>query len=84
MGSVNGGMTNSVVNDVMINLIDLRIRNNFKYYHTSSLMMGFDFMCGFADTVKGGGKAMGDTLSKVAAVFFGPVSYTHLTLPTKA
>ena len=33
--------------------------------------MGFDLMCGFADTVKGGGKAMGDTLSKVAAVFFG-------------
>ena len=33
--------------------------------------MGFHFMCGFADTVKDGGKAMGDTLSKFASAFFG-------------
>jgi len=32
--------------------------------------MGFDdFMCGFGDTVKGGGKSFGDALSKVAGAF---------------
>ena len=33
--------------------------------------MGFDFMCGFADTVKDGGKVFGDTLGKIASSFFG-------------
>ena len=33
--------------------------------------MGIDFMCGFADTVKVGGKAFGDTLGKIASAFFG-------------
>ena len=55
----------------MINMNDLCLRNNFKYYYIISLMMGFDFMCGFTDTVKGGGKAMGDTLGKLASAFFG-------------
>tara|TARA_Y100001951_G_C11098201_1_gene160524 strand:- start:401 stop:505 length:105 start_codon:yes stop_codon:yes gene_type:complete len=32
--------------------------------------MGFDFMCGFGDTIKGGGKSFGEALSKVASVFF--------------
>lgn len=44
---------------------------NFKYYYVIALMMGFDFMCGFADSIKGGGKAMGDSLGKIATVFFG-------------
>lgn len=33
--------------------------------------MGFHFMCGFADTVKDGGKVFGDTLGKIASSFFG-------------
>ena len=33
--------------------------------------MGFDLIGGFADTVKGGGKAFGDTLGKIASAFFG-------------
>tara|TARA_B100001245_G_C22499788_1_gene253296 strand:- start:353 stop:463 length:111 start_codon:yes stop_codon:yes gene_type:complete len=31
--------------------------------------MGIDFMFGFADTVKGGGKAFGEALSKVCGSF---------------
>jgi hypothetical protein len=31
--------------------------------------MGFDFMCGFADTIKGGGKAFGEALGKVSGAF---------------
>mgnify|MGYP001210152921 FL=1 len=71
MGNVNGGMMNNVASTVMINMNDSCLRNNFKYYYIISLMMGFDFMCGFADTVRGGGKAMGDSLGKLASAFFG-------------
>tara|TARA_Y100000296_G_C5099662_1_gene219270 strand:- start:759 stop:869 length:111 start_codon:yes stop_codon:yes gene_type:complete len=31
--------------------------------------MGIGFMCGFADTVKDGGRAFGDALSKVCGSF---------------
>ena len=54
----------------MINMLSMGTSNNFKYYYVVTLMMGFDFMCGFADTIKGGGKAFGSSLSKIASVFF--------------
>ena len=56
---------------VMRNISSMSTSNNFKYYYIIVIMMGFDFMCGFADTVKGGGKAMGESLGKIASVFFG-------------
>ena len=71
MGNVNGGMKSNVVITAMTSMTDLCLRNNFKYYYTVSIMMGFDFMCGFADTVRGGGKAMGDSLGKFASAIFG-------------
>ena len=55
----------------MRNISSMSTSNNFKYYYIIVIMMGFDFMCGFADTVKGGGKAMGESLGKIASVFFG-------------
>ena len=63
-------MIDLYVNGVMTSMIDSRTTNNFKYYYIITLIMGFDFMCGFGDTIKGGGKSFGEALSKVASVFF--------------